>query len=425
MGASKATRPELKDLLFCRRGLARGSWNCSLHPGLPNDRDPFSVSKSQRLPLHWCIRRIGRKVRHQSAGLLPQMTYMIRSAVFPLPNALLVIALALGLSSSSLADKGKDGGTNVRGIERSADTKLRIVSYNGFFTSIFPTDKGVARSNEWIKKKKIRSAERIAGFASWGPRADADVFAFQEIIYTKGSLADTTPEAIAEYVAGLTGQKWHSAGDNQGRLILSRYPILWSGRVKNARGMAALVDVPDAVGEDLLLINLHLLFSNATHRMWQARHAVRFIKAVREGAYPEIPKEAPVIICGDFNSETKDPPHKILTTLIEEPKESDVQKTLYVNPEPRQLQSESTGTFGAVVWEGEVGASNYRLEMRAIDHVLIPNDYLTVANAFVLNSLTLPLADLKRYGVNREDLLLVREGSVERVDHLPVFVDLK
>jgi endonuclease/exonuclease/phosphatase family metal-dependent hydrolase len=345
--------------------------------------------------------------------------------------AILCAVSILSLLSCTTTNKTTNNTTNNgsgfqgRGIELSADTKLRIVSYNGFFTSIFPNDKGEARTNEWIEKKNASSSERINGFASWAPRANADIFALQETIYTKGSMADTTVEGITEYFNGVTGQKWYAAGDNQGRLILSRHPILWSSRVKNARGMAALIDLPDEVSQDLLLINLHLLSSNAERRVWQARHAVRFIKGVREGAYADIPKDAPVIICGDFNSEVNDLPHSILTKLEEEPDKDDLNEAHYVNPEPRQLKSDSKGTFGSVVWEGEIGSSNYQLAVRSIDHMLIPKGYMTVSNAFVFNSLTLSREDLKRYGVKREDLLLVREGSEEKLDHLPVFIDLK
>jgi len=54
----------------------------------------------------------------------------------------------------------------------------------------------------------------------------------QEIIYTEGSRSDTTPEGIADYFSDLTGQAWHAAGDNEGRLVLSRHPIQWSDRIK-------------------------------------------------------------------------------------------------------------------------------------------------------------------------------------------------
>jgi len=131
------------------------------------------------------------------------------------------------------------------------------------------------------------------------------------------------------------------------------------------------------------------------------------------------------MICGDFNSEVDDLPHSILTKLDEEPKEGDLKETHYINPEPLQLKSKFKGTIGEVVWEGEIGTSTYRAPTRVIDHVLVPKGYMEINKSFVFNSLTLSREDLKKYGVEREDVLLVREGLEEKVDHLPVFVDLK
>ncbi len=355
---------------------------------------------------------------------------MIRSMYFSLlrwRSAILYAVLTLSLCScASIKEKGYDSTKyQDRGIELSKDTKLRVVSYNGFFTSIFPTDNGEARSNQRIEKENINSSDRIKGFASWASRAHADIFAMQEIIYTKGSISDTTPKGIGNYFSEVTGQKWVAAGDNEGRLVLSRHPILWSDKIKQARGMAALIDLPEEVSQDLLLINLHLISSKAEWRMRQSRHTVRFIKDVRKGVHPEIPKDVPIMICGDFNSEVNDLPHSILTTLDEEPKEGDLKETHYVNPEPVQLKSKFKGTVGKVVWEGEIGSSTYQAPTRVIDHVLVPKGYMKINKSFVFNSLTLSREDLKNYGVKREDILLVRQGLEEKVDHLPVFVDLK
>ena len=342
--------------------------------------------------------------------------------------AILSVALTLCLTTGCTTTIGKhhNATDTTLSIERSADTSLRIVCYNGFFSSIFPTDKGAARSNDWITKKKVSSSGRVNGFASWASRADADIFALQEILYTRTCLADTTAEGIKTYFNGVTGKQWHVAGDNQGRLVLSRHPILWSDKVKNARGMAALIDLPEKVSEDLLLINLHFLSGDkAAQRKQQAQHTVRFIKQVREGSFPDIPKNVPILICGDFNSPVDAPPHAILTTLDEDPKKAGLKKKHYINPKPLQLNSDSPGTYGSVVWEGEVGASAFQAPARTIDHVLVPKGYMTIDSAFILNSLILPEADLRAIGIQREDLLLSRDGREEHIDHLPIFVDLK
>tara|TARA_B110000908_G_scaffold167629_1_gene220913 strand:- start:831 stop:1910 length:1080 start_codon:yes stop_codon:yes gene_type:complete len=313
-----------------------------------------------------------------------------------------------------------------KGIELSRETKLRIVSYNGFWTTIFPKDNGELRNTQPIAKQSVNVAERVRQFASWGKQAHADIFAMQEIIYHEKDMKDTTAEGIRDYFKKVTGQDWHAAGDKQGRLVLSRHPIIWSGRVRNARGMAALIDLPDTISQkNLLLINLHFLSSNGEIRVKQSANAVKFIKAVRAGSHESIPKDTPVVVCGDFNSIVTDTPHNILLKLDAEATEEDNKKTYFVNPKPTQLRSEFKGSFGSVTWTGEIGNSEYTVPEKTIDHILIPKGFMEIRKAFVLNSLILPKSDLDRYDIEREALLLVRQGLEEKLDHLPVFVDLK
>jgi hypothetical protein len=49
----------------------------------------------------------------------------------------------------------------------------------------------------------------------------------QEVIYSKEDRADTTADAIGKYFGKITGQTWYAAADGRGRLVLSRYPILF------------------------------------------------------------------------------------------------------------------------------------------------------------------------------------------------------
>ena len=342
-------------------------------------------------------------------------------------NVLLTAAVCIvGLATPFSVAGDKPALPDEKGIELSSETKLRIVSYNGFWTSIFPKDNGELRSTQPITEQSVNIAERVRQFASWGKQAHADIFAMQEIIYHEEDMKDTTAEGIRDYFKKVTGQDWHAAGDKQGRLVLSRHPIIWSGRVRNARGMAALIDLPDTISKtDLLLINLHFLSSSGEIRVKQSINVIKFIKAVRAGSHESIPKDTPVVICGDFNSIATDIPHNILLKLDAGATEGDNKKTYFVNPKPTQLRSEFKGSFGSVTWTGEIGNSEYTVPEKTIDHILVPKGFMEIRKAFVLNSLILPKSDLDRYGVEREALLLVRQGQKEKLDHLPVFVDLK
>ena len=188
---------------------------------------------------------------------------------------ILFIGLTFCMSSKA---KPIDGSTETvpKGIHRVADTRLRVVSYNGYWTSIFPRDNGEVRTSEWIDGKGIDGEARLRRFAAWAPKAHADIWAMQE-----------------------------------------------------------------------------------------------------------------------------------------------------VNPSPRQLNSKARGTYGEVAWSGEVGTSTPQPPTRTIDHILAPKGFMEIQQAFIFNSLILPEKTLAQYGVEREAILLSREGRHEKIDHLPVFMDLK
>lgn len=336
--------------------------------------------------------------------------------------------LFAGLSFCMSANAGPvDGSTKMglKGIHRVAETRLRVISYNGYWTSIFPRDNGELRTSQWIDGKGIDGEARLSRFAAWAPKAHADIWAMQEVIYSEEDQKNTTAEAIGKYFGKITGPAWHAAADGRGRLILSRHPILWSGAIRNARGMAALINLPDDLGDDLLVINLHFFTKPKEVQIQQATRALDFIESVRRGERPEIPKKIPIMICGDFNSLPGERPYHILAKLDRDAEDGDGKESHHHNLSPRQLNSEVNGTYDEVVWSGEVGISTPQSPTRTIDHILVPKGFMEIQQAFIFNSLILPKETLAQYGVEREAILLNREGSVEKVDHLPVFVDLK
>lgn len=312
-----------------------------------------------------------------------------------------------------------------KGIHRVADTRLRVISYNGYWTSIFPRDNGELRTSEWIDGKGIDGQARLHRFAAWAPKAQADIWAMQEVIYSEEDKKDTTAEGIGKYFGKITGQSWHAAADGRGRLILSRHPILWSGAIRNARGMAALIDLPDDLGDDLLMINLHFFTKPKEVQIQQATRALDFIDSVRRGERPEIPKKTPIMICGDFNSLPGERPYNILAKLDRDAEEGDSKESHHYKLGPRQLNSKAGGTYGEVLWSGDVGTSTPQSPIRTIDHILAPKGFLEIQQTFIFNSLILPEKTLAEYGVEREAILLKREGRHEKIDHLPVILDLK
>ena len=87
----------------------------------------------------------------------------MRTRPFPLAASVLV-----ALSCLSSKAKPIDGSAEMvpQGIQRVADTRLRVVSYNGYWTSIFPRDNGEVRTSEWIDGKGIDGEARLHRFAA-------------------------------------------------------------------------------------------------------------------------------------------------------------------------------------------------------------------------------------------------------------------
>ena len=69
-----------------------------------------------------------------------------------------ILFIGLTLTSCvSSTTKPVDGRTEgaPEGIHRLADTRLRVVAYNGYWTSIFPKDNGEVRTSKWIDGEDV------------------------------------------------------------------------------------------------------------------------------------------------------------------------------------------------------------------------------------------------------------------------------
>ena len=74
---------------------------------------------------------------------------------------------------------------------------------------------------------------------------------------------------------------------------------------------------------------------------------------------------------------------------------------------------------------GDVGSSEFTEPNITLDHIMVQKDFMTVHHSFIFNSLITPQKTLEQYGVEREAVLVARDGQIEELDHLPVFLDLK
>jgi len=196
--------------------------------------------------------------------------------------------------------------TNDVTLNRAQGTKLRIVTYNGYYSSIFPGDDGSPPLN---RPDRTKNFERVA------KAVNADIWAMQEILYSGDERSTKSSEGILAYMKSITSVEWHMGFEGAGRILFSRYPILWQKKIAG-RVHANLIDLPESVSDkDILVINVHYHPSNQTQRNDQGRAAANFIKDVIAGTVPEVPSDAMLMLCGDYNSGTNDYPYRAVSSV--------------------------------------------------------------------------------------------------------------
>lgn len=314
-------------------------------------------------------------------------------------------------------------------IERDVETKLRLVSYNVHYSSVFPQDDGMWESNK---------PNRVAKFKRVFKALDADIWAFQEVFHSGTEFKVRTPETIKAHLETVSGEKLWMSHDyvneggvqKGGRLLVSRYPIVHERSV-NGRAHASLIELPEEISKKkLLVINVHFVIAK-TGQDSQSKSTATFINDVMSGKYKkDIPADIMIVLCGDFNAkEGTGIAYKNISENIS-----------LVNQRPSHLgwSPKNYYTCGGVGFEGdteeEIKKNSYTPDLighKTIDYLYWrDNEELAVRNCFIFNTLIMDDESLAKYKLQPLDVS-TRSSFIETegkgyvgCDHFPYFVDL-
>lgn len=324
--------------------------------------------------------------------------------------------LLTGLLALPASAEDLDG---VAGLSRSDGVALRIASYNVYWGSVFPQDNGEPPLPEGKRSIDDRTQQFIRVHQAVLP----DVWALQEVLYSEAERQTKTVAGMERYFSAATGVDWHTAADNNGRMVFSRYPIKWQKEVA-VRVFGVLIDVPQSVAsQDVLLLNLHL-GGGTPVSLKSAKDAAAFLQRVLAGKVPEVPDDVMVVVCGDFNCRSHHKPYRILRSLDPNVAAEGELEWVLQDAHPRHLELQEDATIGKIDLDSDPPV----MIGNRIDYVLYRPDRLDAVNSFILNTVVLDDETLERHNLIRNDVAVDPNDEVSGklgLDHLPLVVDFR
>jgi endonuclease/exonuclease/phosphatase family metal-dependent hydrolase len=231
------------------------------------------------------------------------------------------------------------------------------------------------------------------------------------------------------------GDRWHGHGQPD-VVIASRFPIVmrdaktedWGGGVPRTHAMG-LLELPARIAGG----NLYVLCAHA-----QARSEPKDVKARQEHADAiaawlrdlrapggtGLPDRTAIVLAGDWNAYKTDPARHIDTLLTGaianharfgpgRPPDWDDSPLMDARP-VHNGSGKATHTFG--------DGSTRPFPPAELDRVLFTDSVLRMLGGFVLDTTSLSPADLSRFALGADDVLL--NTSTRAFDHLPVVIDV-
>lgn len=288
---------------------------------------------------------------------------------------------------------------------------VRLLSYNS--TNNFD----LGRSAIFIEDRQP-SFRRI--FDATGP----DVIAFQEVYDQTEAQVETT----AEGELGLS-EGWEWAKQNPDLVLGSRYPILDTYAIpgyENFNSGAFLLDAQEALGSNLLVINMHPPCCNYgpeegepsrnAQRQRVVDGVIAFIRDTKQGEGPfDVAPNTPIVVLGDMNfvgaarqPQTLRTGEIVNTDRFGPPTAPDWDNSALLDTKPRQVASPMHTTW----IDAESSFPPGRL-----DYAFVTDSVLEVVHEFVLYTPALPEDVRASHGLRADD-------TVTASDHLPVVIDV-
>ncbi len=296
-------------------------------------------------------------------------------------------------------------------IDTPTASALRMLSYN----SVNDFDRG---------RSAIFLDERQPSFRRIFDATDPGIIAFQEVYDQTASQVAT----VADEALGLP-ENWDWAKQGQDLVLGSRYPILDThtipGYENNVSG-AFLLDADDALGTDLLVVNMHPPCCNYgpddgepsrnEQRQRVVDGVVAFLRKVQQGEGPfDVPSGTPIVVLGDMNfvGDAQQPRTLRTGDIVHTgrygpPAAPDWNGTPLLDTKPRQAASPLHTTWIA---------SGSSFPPGRLDYAFVTDSVLEVVHEFVLHTPALPADVRSAHGLRADD-------TPTASDHLPVVIDV-
>ena len=304
------------------------------------------------------------------------------------------IGVALKNSSDRIPDKNdvieykfKNNARNYDKVELNepAGTDIRLMSYNVLFDNPF-------------KDELYEPFSRIIN------AVDADIIGFQEIY-------DHSAQETLEFVSEITNEEWFTAKAEPDLVVLSKFSIIDVFEIDGSG--AFLIDLPETLGEEFLLINAHLKCCNNDHiRRKQVNKIMKYISVLKNRN--KLRPFTPIFIAGDMNFVGD---YRQVLTLLEGQLEEKTDERV----EPDWNSTAFTDIYAPVpnmpvkfTWNDP--ESNY--SPGRLDYVIYSDDVADILNKFVLFTPTIKEDELREHNLFTDD-------AVQVSDHFPVVVDIK
>lgn len=303
---------------------------------------------------------------------------------------------------------------------------MRVLTWNINANSVF-ADPGEGRGANVDTERPQRFARVIRALRP-------DVLCLQEIFPPR------TPEDVGPLLDSIAplddGRTWQSFGIRD-VAIATPYSLSmraarqedWGNGVPRSHAMA-LVTLPPQLGvADLYVICTHMQSRGQPQEIAaRQRHADAIVSWLRELRAPQssggLAQGTPIAILGDFNAYRTDPGKHIETLLT-----GAIADTIRFG---RAIPPDWDGTAlaDAAPLHNGVGPAYHTFgngtgpyPPAALDRILYSDSRLSLAGAFVLNTMTLDSATLARFGLQATDVMV--NVAAGRLDHLPVVADLR
>ncbi|MBI2620341.1 MAG: T9SS type A sorting domain-containing protein [Ignavibacteriales bacterium] len=281
-------------------------------------------------------------------------------------------------------------------LHRSSESHLRVMSYN-------------------VYNDGLTSSERTDAYSRILNAIQPDVICFNEMWTSSATQVRDVLNAMLPLGAGA---RWYTVKLDPGNITASRYPINQSWLVYGStnRITAALIEVPQEFGGDVLVVNAHFRCCTADIERQQEADAVVafFLEAQSSGGRITLPQNTPFLLVGDLNLVGFSQQLRTLLTgeIVNTGTFGQGAPPDWDQTPLEDVISQQTDKRMAYTWRND--ASSF--SPGRLDFVIHSNSVLNLEKSFILQTEVMPSERLQLYGLQSSD-------THTASDHLPHVAD--